>query len=264
MSIFTEPILSACIVLHQSGIRVLHAVQCFQESDIELELHVVDNSPGGTLGMHLQWQCPGVQYYPQRKDLGFGEGNNFVIPNLRSQYHLICHPDVSFDEKLLSNMVAYMERNKSCMILTPKFVNPDGIEQFMTRRAPNLRYLLSSVFSKLNGPFKAWRDEYTLADTEICTPTSVEVASGCFMMIRTSVLRQLKGFNPAFFFTHADSDLSRRALESGSIVYHPDMVVTHDKQVKSRNLPEILKRMGNTIRYLNMWGWGKAPTRFPE
>lgn len=258
MSIFTEPILSACIVLHHSGMRVLHAVQCFQESDIELELHVVDNSPGGTLGMHLQWQCPGVQYYPQRKDLGFGGGNNFVIPNLRSQYHLICHPDVSFDERLLSNMVAYMERNKSCAILTPRFVNAEGNEQFMPRRAPTFRYLLGRAFAKLGGPFKAWREEYTLADAEIRTPTSVEVASGCFMLIRTSALRQLKGFDPAYFLTHADSDLSRRALEVGTIVYHPEMVVTHDKQVKSRNLPEILMRMGNAIRYLNKWGWGQG------
>ena len=119
MSIFTEPILSACIVLYNSGIRVLHAVQCFQESDIDLELHVVDNAPGGTLGMHLQWQCPGVMYYPQRKDIGYSGGHNFVLPNLRSQYHLLCHPDVTFDEHVLSNMISYMERNKDCVILTP-------------------------------------------------------------------------------------------------------------------------------------------------
>jgi hypothetical protein len=34
------------------------------------------------------------------------------------------------------------------------------------------------------------------------------------------------------------------------------MVVTHDKQVKSRNLPEILKRFGEGLHFLNKWGWG--------
>ena len=128
MSTFVEPVLSACIVLHHSGMRVLHTVQCFQESDIDLELHVVDNAPGGTLGMHLQWQCPGVMYYPQRKDIGYSGGHNFVLPNLRSQYHLLCHPDVTFDEHVLSNMIAYMERNKDCIILSPKIVDKDGNE----------------------------------------------------------------------------------------------------------------------------------------
>ena len=256
MSIFTEPILSACIVLYNSGIRVLHAVQCFQESDIDLELHVVDNAPGGTLGMHLQWQCPGVMYYPQRKDIGYSGGHNFVLPNLRSQYHLLCHPDVTFDEHVLSNMIAYMERNEDCVILTPKVVDAQGKEVPQPRRRPTLKYLLAQTFRNMPGPFRAWRDEYTLADSDIRTPTSVETATGCFLLIRTHALQQLRGLDPKFFLTHGDSDLSRRALEMGTIVYHPDMVVTHDKQVKSRNLPEIMKRFGEGLHFLNKWGWG--------
>lgn len=256
MSIFTEPILSACIVLYNSGIRVLHAVQCFQESDIDLELHVVDNAPGGTLGMHLQWQCPGVMYYPQRKDIGYSGGHNFVLPNLRSQYHLLCHPDVTFDEHVLSNMIAYMERNKDCIILTPKVVDAQGKEVPQPRRRPTLKYLLAQTFRNMPGPFRAWREEYTLADSDIRTPTSVETATGCFLLIRTHALQQLRGLDPKFFLTHGDSDLSRRALEMGTIVYHPDMVVTHDKQVKSRNLPEIMKRFSEGLHFLNKWGWG--------
>ena len=253
MSIFTEPMLSACIVLYHSGMHVLHAVQCFQESDIELELHVVDNSPGGTLGEHLQWQCPGVQYYPQRKDLGYAGGCNLVIPNLRSQYHLVCHPDVTFDDKLLSNMVNYMERNKDCVILTPKVLNADGTEQFLPKRAPTIKYLLGSALKKCPGPFKAWNAEYTLEGADIRTPTSVEVADGCFLLIRTGILRQLQGFDPKFFLTHEDTDLSRRAIEYGAIVYHPDVVVTHAKAEKSRNWPEMLKRLCGALRYLRKW-----------
>lgn len=253
MSIFTEPMLSACIVLYHSGIHVLHAVQCFQESDIELELHVVDNSPGGTLGEHLQWQCPGVQYYPQRKDLGYAGGCNLVIPKLSSQYHLVCHPDVTFDSKLLSNMINYMEHHKDCVILTPKVLNADGTEQFLPKRALTIKYLLGSMLKKWPGPFKAWNDEYTLADADIRTPTSVEVADGCFLLIRTGILHQLQGFDPKFFLTHADSDLSRRAIEYGAIVYHPDMVVTHAKVEKSRNWPEMLRRLNGALRYLRKW-----------
>lgn len=251
MSTFVEPVLSACIVLHHSGMRVLHAVQSFQESDIELELHVVDNAPDGTLGAHLQWQCPGVQYYPQRKDLGFGGGNNLVLPNLRSQYHLICHPDVTFDERLLSNMVAYMERNPECVILSPRFKNVKGKEQPMPRRAPTMRYLIGNALRRLGGPFRTWQEEYTLADSDVRTPTSVEVAPGAFLLTRTEAFRQLGGFDPHYFLAHGDSDLSRRARQMGMIVYHPDMVVTHDKQPKSRNLPEMLTRISNAIRYLS-------------
>ena len=254
MSAFVEPILSACIVLHHSGMQVLRTVQCLQESDIALELHVVDNAPDGMLGAHVQWQCPGVQYYPQRRDLGYGGGNNLVIPNLRSQYHLICHPDVTFDDRLLSNMVSYMERNPDCVILSPRFIDTKGNEQPMPRRAPSVRYLLGSRLHRLGIPFRTWHEEYTLADSDIRTPTSVEVAPGAFLLIRTEALRALGGFDPQYFLAYGDSDLSRRALKMGMIVYHPDMVVTHNKQVKNRNLPEILTRTGNAIRYLTSHG----------
>lgn len=258
MPIITEPILSACIVMYNPGMQVLHAVQCFQESDIELELHAVDNAPNGTLGMHMQWQCPGVQYYPQRKDLGYGGGHNFVLPVLRSQYHLLCHPDVTFDEHVLSNMVSYMERNPDCVILTPKVVDAAGKELPLPKRAPTIKYLLASALRKLPGPFKGWYEDYTLADSDIRTPTSVEVANGCFLLIRTAALLQLKGLDPDFFYAHHDSDLSRRALEIGSIVYHPDMVITHNKRAKSRYLPEIFRRFGEALRYLIKWRRGAA------
>lgn len=256
MSIFTEPVLSACIVLYQSGMRVLHTVQCFQESEIALELHVVDNAPSGALGMHLQWQCPGALYYPQEKDLGIAGGCNIVLPNLRSEYHLICHPDVTFDEQLLSDMVAYMEHNADCVILSPRVLTPDGKDQPLPKRAPTFRYLLGSAFPHLPGPFKAWREEYTLADADITAPTSVEVASDCFMLIRTAALQQLNGFDPKYFYAHADSDLSRRALTLGSIVYHPELTVVHERTEKSRNLPELLRHMADALRYLHKWRRG--------
>lgn len=251
MSSFVEPVLSACIVLHRSGMQVLHTVQCFQESDIELELHVVDNAPDGTLGAHLGWQCPGAQYLPQHKDLGFAAGNNLVLPQLRSQYHLICHPDVTFGDKLLSRMISYMERNPDCVILSPRFINAKGKEQPMPRRAPSLRYLTGRALRRLGGPFRAWYEEYTLADSDIRTPTSVEAAPGAFLLIRTEALRALGGFDPAYFYAHGDSDLSRRALQMGMIVYHPEMAVTHLKREKSRNLPEYLTRLKDAMRYLS-------------
>ena len=57
----------------------------------------------------------------------------------------------------------------------------------------------------------------------------MEFATGCFLLIRTSVFQKLEGFDPRFFLYQEDSDLSRRVLEQnlGSIVYHPDMTVTH-------------------------------------
>ncbi len=256
MDYFTEPRLSACIVVYNSGLRMLRTVQCFQDSTIELELHVVDNAPGGTLGEHLAWQCPGALYYPQPKNLGYGAANNVVLPNLKSEYHLVCNPDVVFDEHLLEYMVQYMDQNPDCIILTPKALNPDGTEQFLPKLTPSVRYLLGGRLEKLGEPFRSWRAAYTLADLDVTGPTDVEFATGCFLLIRTHALRQMGGFDPRFFLYHEDSDLSRRALEMGKIVYHPEMCITHDWQRRSsRDADLAMAHIRSTFKYFNKWGW---------
>lgn len=256
MAIFTEPVLSACIVLYHSGPQVLKTTQCFQDSDIPLDLFIVDNAPGDAICQRLQWQCPGVQYRAQAKNLGYGAGNNAVIPELRSQYHLICNPDVTFNSALLGKMIRYMELNRDCAILTPRVLNPDGTEQFLPKRAPTMRYLLGGKLEKLPGPFAKWRSEYTLRDTPIDAPTCVEFATGCFLLIRTGLLRQLEGFDPRFFLYHEDSDLSRRALRFGTIVYHPDFCVTHNwTRASSKEAGSAFQHIKSSVKYFNKWGW---------
>lgn len=253
---FTEPTLSACIVLYNSGTKAARTVQCFQDSDIALDLYVVDNAPGDAAMQRLVWQCPGLQYFGQTKNLGYGKGNNVVLPYLTSQYHVICNPDVTFDPSLLRKMVQYMELNKDCAVLTPRVFNTDGSEQFLPKRAPTLRYLLSGRLEKLPGPFKDWRSEYTLRGADIDVPTSVYFATGCFIMIRTGFFRQMGGFDPRYFMYHEDSDLSKRVQQYGNIVYHPQFVITHDWQrSSSKHFKNAVQHVVSTVRYFNRWGW---------
>ena len=252
---YTEPSLSACIVLYKSGLKAARTVQCFQDSDIPLDLYVVDNAPGDSTMYRLRWQCPGLQYFAQPKNIGYGRGNNVVLPHLTSRYHIICNPDVTFDKTLLSKMVQYMELNPDCAILTPRVFNADGTEQFLPKRAPTVRYLLGGRLENLPGPFRAWRSEYTLRDAEVEAPTSVFFATGCFMMIRTSIFRQVPGFDPRFFMYHEDSDLSQKVLHYGNIVYHPHFIITHDWQRRSRtHLGSAMQHIISTVKYFAKWG----------
>lgn len=256
MSYFTEPRLSACIVHYDTGVDTMRTVQYFQDSTICLELFVVDNAPCRELAEHLQWQAPAANYIAQKKNLGYGGGNNVVLPYLRSEYHLICNPDVAFSSDLLDYMVQYMDQNPSCVVLTPKVLNPDGSEQFLPKRAPRLRYLIARRFEQLHGPFDRWRDEYTLKNLELTAPAQVEFATGCFMLVRTHAFQRMGGFDTRFFLYHEDSDLSMRAREIGDIVYHPGMVVVHDWKRRSAKDPKhFWRHLISTIRYFNKWGW---------
>lgn len=252
----TDPKVSACIVLYHSPDTVLDTVQCLMDSDLPIDLYVVDNSPEDPMAERIRWQCPGAHILPQTSNLGFGRANNVALPLLKSRYHIMVNPDVTFPPDLISRMVAYMDAHPEITILTPRVFNHDGTEQFLPKMQPTIKYLLGGRLEKLGGPFRRWRCEFTLADQDVATPISVGFATGCFLMIRTSVFRQLKGFDPRFFLYQEDSDLSRRAMGIGPIVYHPEMCITHAwARENTRTLKGNLRQVTSIFKFFMKWGW---------
>ena len=250
-------ILSACLVLYHCGDELTHALRCIQNADVDVDVFLADNTPDDPTAEKAEWLFPGVTVLPQKGNIGFGRANNAVIPHLQSKYHLIMNPDVTFDPGLLSWMVAYMEAHPNIAILTPRVLNEDGTEQFLPKKRISVHYLLSGLLEPLGGIFRRWREEFTMADMDIRGPIPVEFATGCFLLIRTAVFQRLNGFDPRFFLYQEDSDLARRVLSQnlGSIVYHPDMVITHRwARENTRTLKGRMRQIRSVFKYF--WKWG--------
>lgn len=250
-------ILSACLVLYHCGDELTHALRCIQNADIEVDVYLVDNSPEEPTAEKMQWLFPGITVLPQKGNIGFGRANNAVLPHLRSRYHLIMNPDVTFDPGLLSRMISYMETHPNIAVLTPRVMNEDGTEQFLPKKRISVHYLLSGLFERFGGVFRRWRNEFTMADLDVVHPVPVEFATGCFLFIRTDVFLRLNGFDPRFFLYQEDSDLSRRVLERrlGSIVYHPDMCITHRwSRENTRTFRGRMRQIRSACKYFMKWG----------
>lgn len=250
-------LVSACIVLYHCGAEINDALRSLQNADIEVAVYLADNSPEEMTADKLQWAFPGITVLPQSGNVGFGRANNAVLPYLQSKYHLMMNPDVTFDPTLLRRMVAYMESHPNIAILTPKVLNEDGSEQFLPKKRIAVHYLLSGLLERFGGIFRRWREDFTMADMDIRAPIPVEFATGCFLLIRTDVFRSLQGFDPRFFLYQEDSDLSRRVLDRrlGSIVYHPDMCVTHRwARENTRTFKGRFRHIRSTVKYFLKWG----------
>lgn len=247
--------LSACMVLHRSGDDALKAVACLEAADARVDVYIVDNASSDGVAERIRWAHPGVQLRMQQKNLGFGRGNNAVLNELESEYHLILNPDVTFAPELLTQMMEYMDKHPNAVALTPRVFNEDGSEQFLPKQLPTVRYLLGGRLERLGGIFANWRKEYTMADKVIKVPVRVQFATGCFMLVRTEVFKRLGGFDKRFFLYQEDSDLSRRLSEIGPIIYHPDMHVTHAwKRDSAHSMQAILRHLWATIQYFAKWG----------
>ena len=250
-------ILSACIVLYHCGDELTHALRCIQNADLGVDVYLADNTPEDLTAEKMQWLFPGVTVLPQKGNVGFGRANNAVLPLLQSKYHLIMNADVTFDPSLLSRMVGYMEAHPGIAVLTPRVMNEDGTEQYLPKKRISVHYLLGGLLENLGGVFRRWRDDFTMADMDIKGPLPVEFATGCFLLIRTEIFLRLKGFDPRFFLYQEDSDLSRRILEQrlGSIVYHPDMMVTHQwARENTRTFRGRMRQIRSVFKYFLKWG----------
>ena len=251
----TDPRVSACIVLYHTPSSVTETVKCIVNSDERIQLYVVDNSAELTVQRLIENVDPSAIFFPQQRNIGFGRANNVPLQHLKSTYHLIVNPDITFEHDLVSRMVDFMDAHPDVVILSPRVFFPDGTEQHLPHRRPTVRYLLGGMLEKYGKPFTTWRDEYTLKNENITVPIDVEFATGCFMLIRTHTFYQMKGFDPRYFMYQEDSDITLKALKYGHVVYHPDMHVTHAwNRADAHSLKLRLVHIRSTLQFF--WKWG--------
>ncbi len=253
-----EPRVSACIVLYHSGAKVLDTIQCVLDSQEKIELYLINNDASDNTARLIQENFAGhdIRLLENSRNIGFGQAHNMLCGKLRSRYHIVMNPDVTFAPDLVGRMVDYMEQHRDVVILTPRLMGLDGREQFVPRMRPTFAFLAASVLEGFPGPFHEMRMRYTLADQEITQPMDVTAATGCFLMIRTPIFYKVRGFDKRFFLYMEDSDLSLKALQYGHIVYHPDFVVTHGwTRGDRKDLRLAWLHFQSAVRFLHKWGW---------
>ncbi|MEN6432046.1 MAG: glycosyltransferase [Smithella sp.] len=163
-------------------------------------------------------------------NIGYGRANNLVIEQSESDYHFVINPDLFVDPKSLVIALHFMQINPDVGLLVPSIFSEDGNRHYLCKRNPTLFILFLRSFAPawLKACFKSTLDRFEMRDRnydEIMD--DVEFPSGCFMLFRTRIVKQLKGFDPAYFMYFEDADIGRRMLKIARIVYVPAVKVVH-------------------------------------
>lgn len=187
-------------------------------------------------------------------NIGFGAGHNLILPELESHCHMIMNPDIAWlDTASLKTLLATVQQPDVGMAV-PRIVDHEGRLQYLCRRDPTvLDLLLRLLPSAIGRKRRGWHE---MRDHDYGTSFDVPFASGCLMLVRTDLWRELGGFDVRFFLYAEDADLSRRLRERQRIVYQPEASVRHDWQRGSYRKPrQALIHLRSLIRYFNKWGW---------
>jgi GT2 family glycosyltransferase len=186
---------------------------------IDAELHLINNNPQKDPWINIQSKTfePGFDRlicHTGHGNIGYGRGNNLAISIINSDLHLILNPDVFLAEENIFNALHHMQNNPQLDALAADAFDSENNRLYLAKRQPSVMVLLArAVNSKwLNKLQKKQLDRYEYRDLIPNTSNSlnIELMSGCYMLIRTPVLKLINGFDERYFLYFEDFDLSRR------------------------------------------------------
>lgn len=235
-------------------IRLLESIRC---SGMQMQVYLVDNSR--TAGLGAIARQFGAQYKHLPANPGYGGAHNVAIREALlagSQYHAVLNPDIHFGADVLPALIDYMECNRDVGMLAPRVQYPDGRPQFLCKLLPNPVDMLVRRFLPTLHRQSGRQAHYELRDSGYDKVMDVPALSGCFMLVRTSVLSLTGLFDERFFMYFEDVDLTRRIGAVARTVYYPHVRIVHEYARGSYTNTGLMRHhLDSAIRYFNKWGW---------
>jgi len=227
-------------------------------------LLVVDNTPGGQPGLEDLLQetlDPGFidhRLIRSNTNLGFGRAHNRALSEGAGDFHLVLNPDVQMEEGALLRACEYLEAHPGVGLVTPRARDEQGQRQYLAKRYPSIADLLLRGFAPgwMRRRFSRRLAAYRLQGVAEDQPVTVDIASGCFMFFRSSVLHELGGFDPGFFMYFEDFDLSLRTASVASVAYVPRVRITHAGGGASKKGWRHIRMFARSaLRFYGKHGW---------
>lgn len=270
-----EPVcLSIATVLYRSGDAQL---QRFRDSLVasvqrlraarpvaRVSLTVVDNAAAedGDRFSRLFTRLPGIdtlRFIQPDHNLGYGKAHNLCM-HQGGDFHLILNPDVYLSAEALLAGIDYLHTHPATGMVTPYGENDRGEPLFLSKRYPTVLDFLLRGFVPLavRQHFRQRLAHYEMHREYLANQPSdaVEIASGCCMLLRTSLLHKLHGFSEDYFLYFEDFDLSVRLREQAVITFVPQMKIVHDGGHAARKGWWHIQQFSRSgFRFFSQHGW---------
>ena len=252
--------ITSSIVIYNSSKKDLQTVvTCAANSSINT-IYVVDNAVNDNMSGFAQSLSEKVVYMQGQGNIGYGAAHNLAIQKSIQQnakYHLILNPDIEFAEDVIEKLTIFMDEHLNVGVVMPKVLYPNGEIQYLCKLLPTPSDLIFRRFLFFL-PGKSKRTEkYELRNLDYSKiHFDIPSLSGCFMMFRTDILKQIDGFDERFFMYMEDVDLCRRVHNIAQTAFFPFAEIVHHYEKGSYKNRKLLKyHIFSAIKYFNKWGW---------
>lgn len=231
-----RPSILAVVLNYQTAelcARAVRAALCAIR-DLRAEIVVVDNASGDGSFEQLREDFasePFVRVVQAGRNGGFGAGNNFGFAQLMTDgsepdFLYILNSDAFPAQHAIRALADYLTQHPNVGIVGSYIHGPDNIPHITAFRFP-------SVLGELEGAIKLGLVSNFLAKHIVPLPVPRETVlvdwlAGASMMIRTSVFKDIGGFDERYFLYFEETDLCLQAARAGwPTVYVRESEVEH-------------------------------------
>lgn len=215
----------AVVILNWNGILLLEKfLPSVVKYSPEATIYVADNASTDDSVSYLKTFFPSVKIVKNDSNLGFAGGYNVALKKIDAEIYALVNSDIEVTENWLQPILKTFKNEPNTAIIQPKILNYKRKEYFEYAGAaggfidrygyPYCRGRIFDTLEKDNGQYDDNREIFW--------------ASGACFFIRSSVYKELNGFDDDFFAHQEEIDLCWRAFNKGyKIKYNSGSVVFH-------------------------------------
>ena len=215
----------AVVILNWNGVKLLEQfLPSIVNYSPEADIYVADNASTDGSVAFVKTNFPSVQIIQNKSNLGFAGGYNEALKSVDAEIFALVNSDIEVTVNWLKPILKTYENEPKTAIIQPKILDYKNKEYFEYAGAAGgftdkygYMFCRGRIFDTLEEDYGQYDDN-----------CEIFWASGACFFIRSSVYRQLKGFDADFFAHQEEIDLCWRAFNKGLIIkYNSKSVVFH-------------------------------------
>ncbi len=233
--------LSVIILNYNVSYFLRQCVLTVQEAlvGIDSEIIIVDNHSSDDSCAMVKKYFPEIKLVENKENVGFSKANNQGVAIAKGAYVCILNPDIAVPKNVFKKSLEFANTKSDLGALGVRLI--DGTGNFLPESKRNIPKP-KVVFNKITG-IKSTKNSYYASQIDQTEIGEVSVLVGAFMLLKTTVYKEVDGFDEEYFMYGEDIDLSFKLLKAGYKNYYlGDITVLHYKGESTTKDKTYLKR----------------------
>lgn len=254
---------------YQLTVQCLQSLAKINDNCLNPTVYVLDNgstnNSQGRLNTFLKLYTFRHKFIVNRHNLGFAEGNNLLIKqalNKKHEYICLLNNDTRVEPNFLEELVKLAELKPNIGAVGGKIFYERGYELNTNKVSGKPTIWYAGGFLPQWQIYPDNRGNGEIDNGQYDNPELIDFITGCLFLIKSSVLRKVGLFDPRFYHSLEDVDLSKRITKAGyELWYCPSALIWHLVSASSGRDTNFVKYFGDRNAWLYTLKWLPLATK---